>query len=41
MRNILGSFLRRYAAVIGQRGLALRDCNAYQQELVRIVGRVA
>jgi hypothetical protein len=40
MRNILGSFLRPYAALIGQRGLVLRDYIAYQQELVRIGERV-
>jgi len=31
----------RHAALIGQRGLVLRDYDAYQQELVRIGGRVA
>jgi DNA-binding transcriptional MerR regulator len=31
----------RHAAVIGPRGLILRDYNAYQQELVRIGGRIA
>lgn len=29
----------RHAALISPRGLVLRDCNAYQQELVRIGGR--
>lgn len=41
MRHIVGSFLRPCAAVIGQRGLVLRDCDAYQQELAPIGGRVA
>ena len=31
----------RYAALISPRGLVLRDYNAYQQELVRVGGRVA
>lgn len=31
----------RHAALIGQRGLVLRDYDAYHQELVRIGGRVA
>jgi methanogenic corrinoid protein MtbC1 len=31
----------RHTAVISPRGLVLRDYNAYQQELVRIGGRVA
>jgi cobalamin-dependent methionine synthase I len=31
----------RYTRVIRPRGLVLRDYNAYQQELVRIGGRVA
>ena len=30
----------RHAAIIGRRGLVLRDYDAYQQELVRIGGRV-
>ena len=31
----------RHAAIIGRRGLVLCDYDAYQQELVRIGGRVA
>ena len=31
----------RHAAIVGKRGLVLRDYDAYQQELVRIGGRVA
>ncbi len=36
-----GRGAERHAAIIGDRGLVLRDYDAYQQELVRIGGRIA
>ena len=36
-----GRGAERYAAIVGPRGRVLRDYDAYQQELVRIGGRVS